>query len=84
MLGPALDNMVVSAHALPILVRQTAINAAKSFGEERGKPYPFTSFSFFFLNSLTFTIRKFLIEDFIQRHKVEQPLNHHFAAQFSN
>lgn len=66
--GPLLDNLVVSKHILPFLVRETCINANKFLNEDKSKP---------------FTIRKLLIEDFIQRHKVEQPVHHFLAAQFA-
>jgi len=68
LVGPLVDNMVVSKHILGTVVRQTTINAAKAFREDTRKPV---------------TIRKFLIEDFINRNKVEQPVHHYFASQFA-
>jgi len=58
--------MVVGPHILSTVIRQTAINVSKALQEDKGKP---------------FTIRKFLIETFIQKNKQEQPLHHHLAAQ---
>jgi hypothetical protein len=69
LIGPLVDNVIVSKHILGNVVRQTAINAAKSFREDIRKPI---------------TIRKFLIEDFINRNKVEQPLHLYFASQFTS
>jgi len=60
--------MVVGQHTLATLVRQTAINAYKVLQEDKGKP---------------FTIRRFLIDDFIQRNRVDQPIHHYFASQLT-
>jgi len=68
LIGPALDNMVVGSLILSTIVRQTAVNASKVLQEDKGKP---------------FTIRRFLIDDFIQRNRVDQPIHHYLASQFS-
>lgn len=39
MIGPAIDNSVVSPHVLPIVVRQTALNACKTLKDDKTKPY---------------------------------------------
>ncbi len=64
--GPALDNMVVGPHVLPLLVRETAINAARLLREDPLKPI---------------TQRKMWIEDFVQKFKVEHPVNQYVASQ---
>jgi len=66
--GPALDNIVVGPHILATVVRRTAINACKNFLEDRTKP---------------FMVRKCLLDDFIQRNVVDQPIHHYFASQVS-
>jgi len=66
-IGPALDNMVVSSYVLASIVRQTAINAARFSKEDRSKPI---------------TIRRFMIEDFVQRNKVELTAAQYFASHF--
>jgi len=68
LVGPAVDNAVVSPHVLPLIVRQTAINAARALKEDKTKQ---------------FTVRRFLIEDFILRNKVEIPFHQYLASQFS-
>lgn len=40
--GPLVDECLVSAKMLPLLVRQTAINACRSVSGDKSKPYPFT------------------------------------------
>jgi len=64
--GPLLDNMIVSKHTLPTLIRYTALNASKLLKEDHTKPYIY---------------RRFFIEDFIQRHRVEQPVHAYLASQ---
>eukprot|EP01119_Soliformovum_irregulare_P014246 TRINITY_DN3888_c0_g1_i5.p1 TRINITY_DN3888_c0_g1~~TRINITY_DN3888_c0_g1_i5.p1 ORF type:complete len:730 (-),score=262.15 TRINITY_DN3888_c0_g1_i5:86-2275(-) len=66
--GPALDTMILSQHVLASVVRQTALNVSR-LTEERGKSN---------------TMRQFLIEDFIARHHVEQPMNQFFAYNFAD
>jgi len=79
-IGPLIDNVVVSEHALPILLRQTCINAAK----QASKDTQFLSgTSSATIHNHPFMVRKSLIEDFIQRNKVDVPFHHYLASQFS-
>jgi hypothetical protein len=60
--------MIVSKFILPTVVRNTAINAAKILREDPTKPY---------------VIRKFMIEDFISRYRVDVPVHAYLASQFT-
>jgi len=67
--GPVLDNTVFSQHSLSAAVRSTVVNISRVLKEDRTKPI---------------TIRKYLLEDFTQRNKVDLPLNQYYASQFVN
>jgi len=79
MIGPLIDNVVVSEHVLPILLRQTCIDAAKHCSKDNQSLTGGSSS----IHNHPFMVRKSLIEDFIQRNKVDVPFHHYLASQFS-
>jgi hypothetical protein len=58
--------MIVSKYMLATAVRFTALNAAKMLREDHTKP---------------FIVRRVVIEDFIQKQRVEQPVHLYLASQ---
>jgi len=66
--GPLVDEVIVSKHILPSLVRLSAINTSRWHGKDLGSP---------------FVQRRNQIEDFVRKHKVEVSLTKFYASQFS-
>lgn len=65
--GPLLDEMVVSQKILPILVRETAVNAIVALREDKRKQ---------------FIKRREMIDGFCRNHRVQDSVSNFYAAQF--
>jgi hypothetical protein len=66
MFGPILHNMVVGPQLVPLMVRETAINAARLLRDELVTPI---------------TLRKIWIEEFVQKFKIEHSVSQYLASQ---